>query len=107
MTFPLEMVSLSRLTTGSAAAMLLWPTISDQLHLKHKFHRSFSYTCPTATTGLLGGGAFLSLDSCLFWLIALLLAHNIREDFFEEVFGEKGKFGKGSKTYAEALKESI
>ena len=41
-------------------------------------------TCPTAKTGLLGGGAFVSLDSALFWLVALMLADNAREDYFEE-----------------------
>ncbi|KAH7524292.1 hypothetical protein FEM48_Zijuj06G0104000 [Ziziphus jujuba var. spinosa] len=39
----------------------------------------------TAETGLLGGGAFVSLDSALFWLVALMLADNAREDHFEEV----------------------
>ncbi|KAL5554686.1 hypothetical protein UlMin_042087 [Ulmus minor] len=34
---------------------------------------------------LLGGGAFVSLDSALFWLIALMLADNASEDYFEEV----------------------
>lgn len=47
-------------------------------------------TCPTAKTGLLGGGAFVSLDSALFWLVALMLADNTREDYFEE----KGVAGK-------------
>lgn len=47
-------------------------------------------SCPTAKTGLLGGGAFVSLDSALFWLVALMLADNAREDYFEE----KGVAGK-------------
>ncbi|KAF8009605.1 hypothetical protein BT93_J0575 [Corymbia citriodora subsp. variegata] len=70
---------------GLAAAMLLWPTITEQLHQARNVHKNLSYTCPTAKTGLLGGGAFLSLDSALFWLVALMLADNTREDFFDEV----------------------
>lgn len=74
---------------------LLWPTITEQLHLSRKFHHNPDYDCPTAKTGLLGGGAFLSLDSCLLWVIALMLAGNAREDFLDEnddsVNGELGK----------------
>ncbi|KAK3408048.1 hypothetical protein EUGRSUZ_J00358 [Eucalyptus grandis] len=70
---------------GLAAAMLLWPTITEQLHQVRNVHKNLSYECPTAKTGLLGGGAFLSLDSALFWLVALMLADNTREDFFDEV----------------------
>ncbi|KAK7260829.1 hypothetical protein RIF29_27127 [Crotalaria pallida] len=82
-------------TTGLAATMLLWPTITEQVHLSRKVHSDVNYECPTAKTGLLGGGAFLSLDSSLLWLIALMLADNVREDFFDED-GEKGEFGKAS-----------
>ncbi|TKY58208.1 hypothetical protein E2542_SST15264 [Spatholobus suberectus] len=82
-------------TTGLAATMLLWPTITEQLHLTRNVHRDVNYECPTAKTGLLGGGAFLSLDSSLLWLIALMLADNAREDFFEED-GDKGEFGSGT-----------
>lgn len=64
--------------------MLLWPTITEQIHLQRNVHHDLNYACPTAKTGLLGGGAFLSLDSCLFWLVALMLADNAREDFFDE-----------------------
>ncbi|RYR26114.1 hypothetical protein Ahy_B02g060270 isoform B [Arachis hypogaea] len=71
-------------TTGLAATMLLWPTITEQMHLQRNVHNNLTYTCPTAKTGLLGGGAFLSLDSSLFWLIALMLADNAREDFMDE-----------------------
>lgn len=48
-------------------------------------HRNLETDCPTAKTGLLGGGAFLSLDSCLFWLVALMLADNVREDHLDGV----------------------
>ncbi|XP_020228260.1 uncharacterized protein LOC109809377 [Cajanus cajan] len=71
-------------STGLAATLLLWPTITEQLHLSRNVHHDLKYTCPTAKTGLLGGGAFLSLDSSLFWLIALMLAGNAREDFLDE-----------------------
>ncbi|KAK3408049.1 hypothetical protein EUGRSUZ_J00358 [Eucalyptus grandis] len=74
-----------RFVGGLAAAMLLWPTITEQLHQVRNVHKNLSYECPTAKTGLLGGGAFLSLDSALFWLVALMLADNTREDFFDEV----------------------
>ncbi|CAL0323119.1 unnamed protein product [Lupinus luteus] len=83
-------------TTGLAATMLLWPTITEQIHLSHNVHSDINYECPTAKTGLLGGGAFLSLDSSLFWLITLMLADNVREDFFDGDDGVKGEFGKAS-----------
>lgn len=70
--------------------MLLWPTIVEQGHLSNRVHHNSETTCPTAKTGLLGGGAFVSLDSALFWLVALMLADNTREDYFEE----KGIDGK-------------
>ncbi|KAK7293572.1 hypothetical protein RJT34_16440 [Clitoria ternatea] len=85
--------NISLFTAGLAVAMLLWPTVTEQLHLTNNIHSDINYECPTAKTGLLGGGAFLSLDSSLFWLIALMLANNAREDFFEEE-GDKGEFGK-------------
>ncbi|XP_057958870.1 uncharacterized protein LOC131151619 [Malania oleifera] len=71
-------------TAGLAAAFLLWPTITEQLHLSHNVHHNLETDCPTAKTGLLGGGAFLSLDASLFWLVSLMLADNAREDYFEE-----------------------
>ncbi|CAI0473699.1 unnamed protein product [Linum tenue] len=72
-------------TGGLAAALLLWPTITEQLHLSRNVHHNMETACPTAKTGLLGGGAFVSLDSALFWLVALMLAANVREDYFDEV----------------------
>ncbi|CAL0323032.1 unnamed protein product [Lupinus luteus] len=83
-------------TTGLAATMLLWPTITEHIHLFHNVHNDVNYECPTAKTGLLGGGAFLSLDSSLFWLITLMLAGNVREDFFYGEDSDKGEFGKTS-----------
>lgn len=78
------------LTAGCAAALLLWPTITETLHWTRNIHHNTDYKCPTAKTGLIGGGAFVSLDSCLFWLICLMLADNAREDYFMEV-EETGK----------------
>ncbi|XP_059663014.1 uncharacterized protein LOC132308802 [Cornus florida] len=78
-------------TAGLALAMLLWPTITEQLHLIRNVHRNLETDCPTAKTGLLGGGAFVSLDSTLFWLVSLMLADNAREDYLDEV----EKDGKG------------
>lgn len=70
-----------------AAALLLWPTITEQLHIIRNVHHNLE-TCPTAKTGLLGGGAFVSLDASLFWLVSLMLADNAREDYFDEVDGK-------------------
>ncbi|OMO91106.1 hypothetical protein COLO4_18639 [Corchorus olitorius] len=72
-------------TAGLAAALLLWPTVTEHLHLTRNVHHNLATECPTAKTGLLGGGAFVSLDSALFWLVALMLADNAREDHFDEV----------------------
>lgn len=72
-------------TAGLAAALLLWPTLTEQFHISRNVHRAPKEDCPTAKTGLFGGGAFVSLDSALFWLVALMLADNAREDYFEEV----------------------
>ncbi|XP_004498611.2 uncharacterized protein [Cicer arietinum] len=81
-------------TAGLAAMFLLWPIITEQIHLTSNVHLDVNYECPTAKTGLLGGGAFLSLDSSLFWLVALMLADNAREDYFEEQ--EEGNKGESN-----------
>ncbi|XAR69922.1 hypothetical protein NMG60_11001695 [Bertholletia excelsa] len=78
---------------GLALAFLLWPTITEQLHLIRNIHHNLQTDCPTAKTGLLGGGAFLSLNTSLFWLVSLMLADNAREDYFDEVEGVKGEIG--------------
>ena len=62
-----------------AAIFLIWPTVEGQIH-----HTSVESECPTAKTGLLGGGAFASLNSSLFWLLSLMLVLNAREDYFDE-----------------------
>ncbi|XP_047338093.1 uncharacterized protein LOC124941786 [Impatiens glandulifera] len=72
-------------TAGLAFAFLLWPTITEQLHHIRNVHKNLETTCPTAKTGLIGGGAFLSLDASLFWLVSLMLASNAREDYLDEV----------------------
>ncbi|EXB60454.1 hypothetical protein L484_014907 [Morus notabilis] len=82
-------------TAGLAAALLLWPTLTEQLHILHNVHRNLNTECPTAKTGLLGGGAFMSLDASLFWLVALMLADNAREDYFDEAEKDpKGEYGQ-------------
>uniref|UniRef100_A0A1J3JE32 Uncharacterized protein n=1 Tax=Noccaea caerulescens TaxID=107243 RepID=A0A1J3JE32_NOCCA len=75
--------NIASITSGLALFLLIWPTITEQLHMTRNVHRNLETDCPTAKTGLLGGGAFLSLDSCLFWLVALMLADNVREDHLD------------------------
>lgn len=82
-------------TTGLALAMLIWPTVVEQKYHALNVHRNLETECPTAKTGFIGGGAFLSLDSCLMWLVALMLAYNAREDYFEES-GNKAVISHGS-----------
>ncbi|XP_076943094.1 uncharacterized protein LOC143613204 [Bidens hawaiensis] len=72
-------------STGLAMAMLLWPTITEHKHIVSNVHYNLETACPTAKTGLLGGGAFLALDAALFWLVSLMLANNAREDYFDDV----------------------
>ncbi|KAB1204513.1 hypothetical protein CJ030_MR8G021835 [Morella rubra] len=76
--------NVSLFTAGLGATFLLWPTITEHLHLSRNVHHNLSTECPTAKTGLLGGGAFASLDASLFWLVALMLAINAREDFLDD-----------------------
>lgn len=88
-----------RFTTGLAITLLVWPTVTEQLHLTRNVHHNVETACPTAKTGLLGGGAFLSLDSSLFWLVALMLAGNAREDYFDEI-ADKGANSESLKSSA-------
>lgn len=76
---------------GLAASFLLWPIITHH-HPKYNItgnQNPSSATCPTAKTGVLGGGAFLSLNSSLLWLACFILASNVREDYFEDLDGVK------------------
>uniref|UniRef100_F6H2X2 Uncharacterized protein n=1 Tax=Vitis vinifera TaxID=29760 RepID=F6H2X2_VITVI len=90
---------------GLAAAMLLWPTITEQLHLIRNVHHNLNTTCPTAKTGLLGGGAFIALDASLFWLVSLMLADNVREDYFETV--EKDPKGEQSEVLTNEYSSNV
>ncbi|KAG8645553.1 uncharacterized protein LOC110624001 [Manihot esculenta] len=91
----LVFVNIALFSAGLAAALLLWPTITEQLHLSRNVHHNLETDCPTAKTGLLGGGAFVSLDSALFWLVSLMLVDNAREDYFDEVEKDsKGEHGE-------------
>ncbi|PPR89134.1 hypothetical protein E1A91_A10G001600v1 [Gossypium mustelinum] len=64
--------------------MLTWVTITELLHLTNNIHKDMKTTCPTAKTGLFGGAAFMSLNASLFWLICLMLADDVRKDYFVE-----------------------
>ncbi|KAK9946152.1 hypothetical protein M0R45_011629 [Rubus argutus] len=78
-------------TIGLAASFLLWPIITHH-HPKYNItgnQNPSSATCPTAKTGVLGGGAFLSLNSSLLWLACFIFASNAREDYFEDLDGVK------------------
>ncbi|KAJ4725473.1 putative Transmembrane protein [Melia azedarach] len=78
-----------------AEGMLLWPTITELIHLKRNVHHNMNAKCPTAKTGLFGGAAFMALNASLFWLICLMLANNAREDYFdEEDENRKGEYGQ-------------
>ncbi|WJX09895.1 hypothetical protein P8452_00679 [Trifolium repens] len=64
-------------------------TMTEQHHWRHNLYSanvttSTKLDCPTAKTGLMGGGAFLCLISSLFWLLSLMLVKNAREDYLEE-----------------------
>ncbi|XP_022714651.1 uncharacterized protein LOC111274343 isoform X1 [Durio zibethinus] len=67
-----------------AAGMLSWVTITELLHLTNNVHKDMNTTCPTAKSGLLGGAALMALNASLFWLICLMLADDVRTDYFEE-----------------------
>ncbi|KAJ9702261.1 hypothetical protein PVL29_004143 [Vitis rotundifolia] len=82
---------------GMAAAFLLWPTLTELHHWVHNIHDNLKKECPTAKTGLIGGGGVLSFCSSLFWLIALMLTDNAREDYFDEMDPEDG-YGYGQVT---------
>ena len=79
-----------RATSAVAGAMTLWPTLTEHHHQTHNFHHMMSPSakpdCPTAKTGLMGGDAFLSLISSLFWISSLMLVNNAREDYLQELY---------------------
>ncbi|PKI47352.1 uncharacterized protein LOC116188292 [Punica granatum] len=75
-------------TAGLGLTLLLHPTVTEQFHQIRNVHPDLNTECPTAKTGVFGGGAFLSLDSTLFWLLTLMLVSNAREDYFEEQKGD-------------------
>lgn len=64
--------------------MLTWVTITELLHLTNNVHEDTKTTCPTAKTGLFGGAALMALNASLFWLICLMLADDVRKDYFVE-----------------------
>ncbi|XP_021297290.1 uncharacterized protein LOC110426402 [Herrania umbratica] len=82
--FLLLFVPGTRALSMLAAGMLFWVTITELLHLANNVHQDMSTTCPTAKSGLFGGAAFLALSASLFWLICLMLADDVRTEYFEE-----------------------
>uniref|UniRef100_A0A5B7BEP2 Uncharacterized protein n=1 Tax=Davidia involucrata TaxID=16924 RepID=A0A5B7BEP2_DAVIN len=87
--------NIALIIAGLAAGLLLWPTVTEQLHIIRNVHHNLNTDCPTAKTGLLGGGALLSFCASLFWLVCFILVDNAREDYFEEVENDgKGKYGQ-------------
>ncbi|XP_006655390.2 uncharacterized protein LOC102715484 [Oryza brachyantha] len=70
--------------TVAGIATTAWVTASEAMHHVRNVHGDPGYACPTAKTGLLGGAAFLNLDASLFWLLCLMLAGNVREEYFDD-----------------------
>ncbi|CAL9098201.1 hypothetical protein MUK42_13660 [Musa troglodytarum] len=79
--------------TFIALVMLVWTTVTEGLHRSRNVHHDLTTPCPTAKTGLFGGGAFLALDAAIFWLICQMLTMNARSDYFDEddPIGEYGE----------------
>lgn len=61
----------------------MWPTLTEKFHVTNNIHYNLHTDCPTAKTGLLGGGSFVSLDASLLWLVTLMMASNAREDYLD------------------------
>ncbi|KAI7987255.1 hypothetical protein LOK49_LG13G03038 [Camellia lanceoleosa] len=71
-------------TSGFAVSLILYATITRHFLMIRNVHHNLEAECPIAKSGILGGAAFVSLDSSLFWLIVLMLVTNVREDYFDE-----------------------
>ncbi|KAL7159666.1 hypothetical protein ABFS83_01G043300 [Erythranthe nasuta] len=80
----LSYFSVALFTSVFAAIFLIWPTVQGHIHHTKNVHTDLLFECPTAKTGFLGGGAFASLNSSLFWLVCLMLATNVREDYLDD-----------------------
>ena len=89
---------------GMAAAFVLWPTLTELHHWVHNLHDNLKKECPTAKTGLIGGGGVLSFCLSLFWTISLMLTDNVREDYFEEM-DPQGGYGYGQVTTTQVWRE--
>ncbi|KAI5056754.1 hypothetical protein GOP47_0028572 [Adiantum capillus-veneris] len=75
-----------------AEGLILWAIITENSHHVHRIHTTAN--CPTAKTGLMGGAAFLALDTMLFWLVCQMLTMNARADYLElDEEDEKGIYG--------------
>ncbi|GMN39786.1 hypothetical protein TIFTF001_009015 [Ficus carica] len=103
-------LNIALFTTGLAVALLLWPTLTEHSHIVNNVYRNLKTECPTAKTGVLGGGAFVSLDASLLWLVAIMMAINAREDYFEESEnesnGEYDQITTGGQPDANAIRSS-
>ncbi|EAY98354.1 hypothetical protein OsI_20263 [Oryza sativa Indica Group] len=81
--------------TVAGIATTAWVTASEAMHRVRNVHGvDPEYACPTAKTGVLGGAAFLNLDASLFWLLCLMLAGNVKEEYFDDG-GGGGEVGDG------------
>ena len=76
-----------------AEGLMMWAVIIEHNH--HVNHTHLLPKCPTAKTGLMGGAAFLALDTTLFWLVCQMLTMNAREDHLSIYESdEKGSYGE-------------
>eukprot|EP00249_Psilotum_nudum_P024745 c29285_g1_i1 orf=368-976(+) len=86
-------IVLSFILFFTAEGLLMWVTISEASYHVNNVHLGTS-DCPTAKTGLMGGAAFLALDTTLFWLVCQMLTMNAREDYLLFDQDEKGSYGE-------------
>ncbi|MCO5607689.1 hypothetical protein L7F22_061887 [Adiantum nelumboides] len=76
----------------AAEGLILWASITENAYHNYRIHDTAK--CPTAKTGLMGGAAFLALDTMLFWLVCQMLTMNARADYLElDEEDEKGTYG--------------
>ncbi|MCO5612931.1 hypothetical protein L7F22_067204 [Adiantum nelumboides] len=76
----------------AAEGLILWASITENAYHIYRIHDTAK--CPTAKTGLMGGAAFLALDTMLFWLVCQMLTMNARADYLElDEEDEKGTYG--------------
>lgn len=69
-----------------ALVLTLWATASQSSILRNNIHHDMATQCPTAKTGLIGGGGFMSLNAALMWYIVHTLSQNRKVDLFDEEY---------------------